>query len=446
MHDGDPFLRHIVLLLSVYEIGTKAAPPPIWHGPETWQTISITRAIKALGERLWMAEEAMRSLQRSLAKYEPDAPVSFPAAVPPLDAEFPSRYGYFPRIDGLGDSLSSVPASTTTTGHGSGKPDGGSTASKPTAEVSNNINKLFVVDHTFTPLGASKETSSTTKNASSPPSKSSRNKTWKSTTNSTTKQPSATVSPSSSSSSTPTPRSTKTVPNSKPDKNSPSASASPATNGGSSGSTTRPSLSLGTLPPTLDSNHYANLQPNHIAHAQALASNGSSSGSTSAPPTSHAFCPTCGKTISDPMVLPLYAGYGVIRPYAVLTAGIVNGYGLGPFGLGPLGGTAGMGNGEGGDADSSGINSSGSSPMIVPSMGPLAHAAFESGMSAVEELTLLKAQVQDVARVCNTVAKGDLSQKIIVPVQGVLYFRLPRLSSIFTHFFGIYAGEWRCYM
>jgi len=30
--------------------------------------------------------------------------------------------------------------------------------------------------------------------------------------------------------------------------------------------------------------------------------------------------------------------------------------------------------------------------------GPLAAAAFESGMSAVEELRLLKAQVQDVAR------------------------------------------------
>ncbi|KXN80877.1 Hybrid signal transduction histidine kinase J [Leucoagaricus sp. SymC.cos] len=239
----------------------------------------------------------------------------------------------------------------------------------------------------------------------------------------------------------PTPRSTKTVPNSKLDKNSPSASASPVTNGGSSGSTTRPSLSLGTLPPTLDSNHYANLQPNHIAHAQALASNGSSSGSTSAPPTSHAFCPTCGKTISDPMVLPLYAGYGVIHPYANLTAGVVNGYGLGPFGLGPLGGTAGMGNGEGGDADSSGINSSGSSPMIVPSMGPLAHAAFESGMSAVEELKLLKAQVQDVARVCNAVARGDLSQKITVPVQGVVMVQLKDVINTMVDKLGQFAKE-----
>lgn len=39
------------------------------------------------------------------------------------------------------------------------------------------------------------------------------------------------------------------------------------------------------------------------------------------------------------------------------------------------------------------------SPLVVPP-GPLSAAAFESGMSAVEELKLLKAQVQDVARVC----------------------------------------------
>jgi len=54
----------------------------------------------------------------------------------------------------------------------------------------------------------------------------------------------------------------------------------------------------------------------------------------------------------------------------------------------------------------------------------LAAAAFESGMSAVEELRLLKAQVQDVARVCNAVARGDLSQKITVPVQGVVMVQL----------------------
>ena len=64
-----------------------------------------------------------------------------------------------------------------------------------------------------------------------------------------------------------------------------------------------------------------------------------------------------------------------------------------------------------------------SSPLVVPP-GPLAAAAFESGMSAVDELKLLKTQVQDVARVCNAVARGDLSQKITVPVQGVVMIQL----------------------
>ena len=63
--------------------------------------------------------------------------------------------------------------------------------------------------------------------------------------------------------------------------------------------------------------------------------------------------------------------------------------------------------------------SPGGSSLVVPP-GPLAAATFGSGMSAVEELRLLKAQVQDVARVCNAVACGDLSQKITVPVQGVV--------------------------
>ncbi|KIJ42807.1 hypothetical protein M422DRAFT_253899 [Sphaerobolus stellatus SS14] len=45
-------------------------------------------------------------------------------------------------------------------------------------------------------------------------------------------------------------------------------------------------------------------------------------------------------------------------------------------------------------------------------------------MSAVEELKLLKAQVQDVARVCKAVALGDLSQKITVPVQGSVMVQL----------------------
>jgi osomolarity two-component system, sensor histidine kinase NIK1 len=104
--------------------------------------------------------------------------------------------------------------------------------------------------------------------------------------------------------------------------------------------------------------------------------------STSAPPTSHAdhvMCPTCGKAITDSITMS--------RVSSAFTGS-------------PSG-----------------------SPLVVPP-GPLAAAAFESGMSAVEELRLLKAQVQDVARVCNAVARGDLSQKITVPVQGVVMVQL----------------------
>lgn len=104
--------------------------------------------------------------------------------------------------------------------------------------------------------------------------------------------------------------------------------------------------------------------------------------SVSAPPTSHAdhiMCPTCGKTITDTFTM------------SKITANF--------------------------------SGSASGSPLVVPP-GPLAAAAFESGMSAVEELRLLKAQVQDVARVCNAVARGDLSQKITVPVQGVVMVQL----------------------
>lgn len=80
------------------------------------------------------------------------------------------------------------------------------------------------------------------------------------------------------------------------------------------------------------------------------------------------------------------------------------------------------------------------SPLVVP-MGPLAAAAFESGLSAVEELKLLKAQVMDVARVCNAVATGDLSQKITVPVQGVVMVQLKDVINKMVDKLGQFAKE-----
>lgn len=58
--------------------------------------------------------------------------------------------------------------------------------------------------------------------------------------------------------------------------------------------------------------------------------------------------------------------------------------------------------------------------MLIVPPGPLTAAGFESGVSAAEELHLLNAQVQDIARVCNAAARGDLLQKITVPLQGVI--------------------------
>lgn len=122
--------------------------------------------------------------------------------------------------------------------------------------------------------------------------------------------------------------------------------------------------------------------PSSIDTAKMFAWTHNNGTSASAPPTSHAdhvMCPTCGKVITDSMTMSKISS---------------------TFTGSPSG-----------------------SPLVVPP-GPLAAAAFESGMSAVEELRLLKAQVQDVARVCNAVARGDLSQKITVPVQGVVMVQL----------------------
>ncbi|KIJ42784.1 hypothetical protein M422DRAFT_170534 [Sphaerobolus stellatus SS14] len=80
------------------------------------------------------------------------------------------------------------------------------------------------------------------------------------------------------------------------------------------------------------------------------------------------------------------------------------------------------------------------SPLVIPP-GPLTAAAFESGMSAVEELKLLKAQVQDVARVCKAVALGDLSQKITVPVQGSVMVQLKDVINTMVDKLAQFAKE-----
>lgn len=86
------------------------------------------------------------------------------------------------------------------------------------------------------------------------------------------------------------------------------------------------------------------------------------------------------------------------------------------------------------------LGSPNGSPLVVPP-GPLSAAAFESGMSAVEELRLLKAQVQDVARVCKAVANGDLTQKIEVGVQGPVMVQLKDVINTMVDRLGEFAKE-----
>nr|ODO02759.1 atypical/HisK protein kinase [Cryptococcus depauperatus CBS 7855] len=65
----------------------------------------------------------------------------------------------------------------------------------------------------------------------------------------------------------------------------------------------------------------------------------------------------------------------------------------------------------------------------------------DSGMSAEKELELLKAQVQDIARVCKAVATGDLTQKIIVPVKGQAMTELKNIINAMVDRLQTFAVE-----
>ncbi|KAF8752828.1 His Kinase A (phosphoacceptor) domain [Rhizoctonia solani] len=119
-------------------------------------------------------------------------------------------------------------------------------------------------------------------------------------------------------------------------------------------------------------------------------------------------CHSCGRPMQGPAAPDVIHAPG---PLDVVTPALGMGLGLSDHGAAELRQKLGFGDHE----DDTG------SPLVLPP-GPLSAAAFESapGMSAVEELKLLKAQVQDVARVCKAVAEGDLSQKITVPFKAGL--------------------------
>ena len=92
------------------------------------------------------------------------------------------------------------------------------------------------------------------------------------------------------------------------------------------------------------------------------------------------------------------------------------------------------------------------SPHIAPILAAVAptgmdpnemldYASAESGLSAEEELHLLRAQVRDIARVCKAVALGDLSQHIMVPVQGPVMVELKEIINQMVDRLGNFASE-----
>jgi len=71
----------------------------------------------------------------------------------------------------------------------------------------------------------------------------------------------------------------------------------------------------------------------------------------------------------------------------------------------------------------------------------LDYASTESGLSAEEELHLLRAQVRDIARVCKAVALGDLTQHIMVPVQGPVMVELKDIINQMVDRLNNFASE-----
>lgn len=74
-------------------------------------------------------------------------------------------------------------------------------------------------------------------------------------------------------------------------------------------------------------------------------------------------------------------------------------------------------------------------------VGAFERYSDESGLSAQDELRLLKAQVQDIARVCKAVAFGDLSQHITVPVQGHVMVELKDIINQMVDRLSVFATE-----
>ena len=317
----DPFISHLVVVLSIYELGPFPTPVPRYNGPSNWQTDNILNALKTMARRMYTAEETLASIKTSENwDHGPDTK----------------------KRRSVGDT----------------PPISDNCANSSQSDASSPPSRLPTPSNGTTPSGYS---STTVRSMSGTP-----------------------IPHSSSSPSLFTRYNLSALsPDFEQDVNMSETSSDPDM---SPFSGTYADRTASPMTISLDGTF-------NRANGQARGSNGASS---SAPPTSHLDyipCPICGRPVSD---------LGKITTvFKNTTAG---------------------------------------SPQVVPP-GPLTTAAFESGMSAVEELRLLKAQVQDVARVCNAVARGDLSQKITVPVQGVVMVQLKDVINGMVDKLGQFARE-----
>lgn len=328
---SDPFLAHLVLVLSIYELGPFPAPVPRYDGPSTWQTDNILRALKTMARRMYTAEDTLASIKAS-ENWEngPDTkkrrsvgdtpPTSNPSANSSQADLSPSTTTTTTSLIPSSNGSTASGYSSTTVRSSSGTPIPHSSSS-PSIFPPYNLASLpayFEQDVNMS------ESSSDLESSSHP-------------------------------------------------AHLPDRASSPMT------------ISLDGLQSAVDRSNGSLRTINGSSH--------------SAPPTSHDLvsCPLCGRAVSDSIVIGRMSSAFKTAP-------------------------------------------SSGSPLVVPP-GPLVNAAFESGMSAVEELRLLKTQVQDVARVCNAVARGDLSQKITVHVQGVVMVQLKDVINGMVDKLGQFARE-----
>ncbi|KAF9244483.1 hypothetical protein BU15DRAFT_13943, partial [Melanogaster broomeanus] len=61
----DPFLTHLIALLSAYELCPSSTPSPRYDGPSNWQTDSILRSLAAVARRMYTAEDTLTSIKNS---------------------------------------------------------------------------------------------------------------------------------------------------------------------------------------------------------------------------------------------------------------------------------------------------------------------------------------------------------------------------------------------